>query len=268
MSVTVSVSAFDEASIVGLLRNAGCVFAEDEAGLLIAEASTPDQLELLVGQRVSGRPLEHLLGWAEFAGRRIVVRPGVFVPRRRTELLVREAIALAPCPAVVLDLCCGSGAVGVAASAALDRVELHAVDIEPAAVACARENLADVDGRVYEGDLFDPLPDALRGRIDLLLVNAPYVPSDAVAGMPPEARDHEPRVALDGGRDGLAVLRRVTVAALGWLAPGGHLLVETSTAQAEQMASAFAVNGLRARVVHDEDLGATVVVGRQVPAGT
>jgi release factor glutamine methyltransferase len=259
--MTVSGSASVEASIAGRLRRAGCVFAEDEAALLVSEAATPEELELLVGQRVAGRPLEQVLGWAEFAGRRIVVQPGVFVPRRRTELLVREAIAVAPDPAIVVDLCCGSGAVGAAVSAALETVELHAADIDPAAVACARRNLAAAGGQVYLGDLFDPLPAALRGRIDLLVVNAPYVPTDAVAGMPPEARDHEPRTSLDGGPDGLDVLHRVTVAAPEWLAPGGHLLVETSGGQARAMAAAMAESGLRPAVRHDEELAATVVIG-------
>ena len=245
------------------LRAAGCVFAEDEARLLLSAAGTPDELAALVARRVAGEPLEHLLGWAEFAGRRIVVQPGVFVPRRRTELLVREAVAVAPDSAVVVDLCCGSGAVGAAVAAAVGRVELHAADIEPAAVACARVNLADIGGTVYEGDLFDPLPDALRGRIDLLLVNAPYVPSDAVDRMPPEAREHEPLVALDGGVDGLDVLRRVTAQATSWLAPRGHLLVETSGGQAPDMVAAFIASGLVPRITSDDDLAATVVIGRR-----
>jgi release factor glutamine methyltransferase len=162
---------------------------------------------------------------------------------------------------VVLDLCCGSGAVGAALAAAMDRVELHAADIDPAAVRCARRNVATAGGQVYQGDLYAPLPGRLRGRIDILAANVPYVPTGEVGLLPPEARGHEPRVALDGGADGLDVLRRVTVAAPRWLAPGGHLLVEASERQARQAAEAFARRGLVPRVAHSSALNTTVVIG-------
>ncbi|MGQ0840001.1 putative protein N(5)-glutamine methyltransferase [Actinokineospora sp.] len=246
--------------IVARLRAAGCVFAEDEARLLVAAARTPTDLTALVDRRAAGEPLEHLLGWAEFCGLRIAVDPGVFVPRRRTEFLVREAIALADRPgAVIVDLCCGSGAVGAALVAALDGVELHAVDIDPAAVRCARRNVAA--GRVYEGDLYAPLPADLRGRVDVLVVNAPYVPSAAIRLLPPEARLHEPRQALDGGPDGLDTQRRVTAAARDWLAPGGHLLIETSEHQAPQTIDAVVHAGLTARTTDSAQYHATVVIG-------
>src|SRR5262245_26965474 len=124
-------------NLVATLRNAGCVFAEEEARLLLSAAPTPAELAAMVRRRVAGVPLEHVLGWAEFAGLRIAVDSGVFVPRRRTEFLVDQAVAIAPPQPVVLDLCCGSGALGVALAAALGRVELHAADVDPAAVRCA-----------------------------------------------------------------------------------------------------------------------------------
>lgn len=249
-----------DTAVVARLRAAGCVFAEDEARLLAEAAATPDALTALVGQRVAGLPLEHLLGWAEFCGLRIAVDPGVFVPRRRTELLVREAAARAPSRPVVVDLCCGSGAVGAALAAVLDVAELHAADVDPAAVDCARRNLPGAS--VHVGDLFDALPADLRGRIDVLAANVPYVPSDALALMPPEARLHEPREALDGGTDGLAVARRVIDGASSWLAPGGSLLFETGEAQVAAAVAAVAAGGLLPRVATDDELGATVVIGR------
>jgi release factor glutamine methyltransferase len=249
--------------IVTRLRAAGCVFAEDEARLLISTARTPAHLDAMVDRRAAGLPLEHVVGWAEFCGLRIAVAAGVFVPRHRTEFLVHQAtaLALARPGTVVVDLCCGSGAVGAALVAALDRVELYGVDIDPAAVRCARRNIAAAGGQVYEGDLYEPLPAALRGRIDLLVANAPYVPTEAIGLLPPEARMHEPRVALDGGADGLDVQRRVAAAAPRWLAPGGHLLVETSERQAPQTAGIFARNGLIPRTANSDDLNATVVMG-------
>lgn len=254
-------------AVVARLRAAGCVFAEDEARVLAAAANTPAELDALVARRVSGLPLEQVVGWAEFGGLRIVVSPGVFVPRRRSEFLVRTAVSLAPQPRpLIVDLCCGTGALGLAVAAALGGTrpggtELYAADIDPVAVACARRNVEPAGGRVYQGDLFGPLPRALRGRVAVAICNGPYVPSPDVAFLPPEARDHEPRTALDGGPDGLAVLRRVAAAAPHWLAPGGSLLVETSDRQAPAMTRAMTGAGLRARVHSCAESGATVVTG-------
>jgi release factor glutamine methyltransferase len=258
-------SEFPEEAVVPRLRAAGCVFAEDEARLLVAAAGTAAELDALVDRRVAGEPLEHLLGWVEFSGLRITVAAGVFVPRRRTEVLVEAAVDLARPGGVVVDLCCGSGALGVAVAAAVDGVELHAADVDPAAVDCARRNVAHIGGHVHAGDLYAALPPALRGRIDVLLANVPYVPSDAIALMPPEARLHEARVALDGVVDGLDVARRVIAGAPLWLAPGGSLLFETSQDQAPTAAAVVAAAGLVARVVTDDDRGATVVVASQPP---
>ncbi|MGZ4777439.1 MAG: putative protein N(5)-glutamine methyltransferase, partial [Oryzihumus sp.] len=208
-----------EAEIVPALRAAGCVFAEEEAALLVA-AATGHGLAALVRRRVAGEPLEQVLGWAEFCGQRFVVEPGVFVPRQRTRLLVREAVALARPGAVVLDVCCGVGAVGAAVAAAVPGAELWAADVDPVAVRCAERNLAAFGGRAFAGDLYDALPAGLRGRVDVLVANAPYVPTAEIAMMPPEARDHELTAALDGGADGVDVQRRVAAAAPDWLAPG------------------------------------------------
>jgi len=298
---------------VARLRAAGCVFAEDEARLLIATARTADELSAMVERRAAGLPLEQVLGWAEFCGLRIAVDPGVFVPRRRTEFLVQQAVLIRgdnppqtppavspggthppgpplgethpprpplgrasrppvppwpprpPVPprlsrpgCIVVDLCCGAGAIGAALAAAVDRAEVHAVDIDPAAVACARRN---VPGHVYQGDLYQPLPARLRGQVRILAANVPYVPTGEIGFLPPEARAHEPLVALDGGPDGLDVLRRVAAGAPDWLAPGGHLLIETSERQAPVAAAAFAASGLAVQVTTSADLNATVVIG-------
>jgi release factor glutamine methyltransferase len=257
--------------VVARLRAAGCVFAEDEAQLLVSAARTPAELDAMVDRRVGGLPLEQVLGWAEFCGLRIAVDPGVFVPRRRTELLVRQAVELVRGRAggadraarrpVVVDLCCGSGAVGTALAAILGEIELCAADVDPAAVRCARRNVIPAGGQVFEGDLYAALPRTLRGRVEVLVANAPYVPTDAIGLMPPEARLYEARVALDGGADGLDVQRRIADAAPLWLAPGGHLLVETSRRQAATSVEILARSGLVTRVAGSDELDATVVIG-------
>ncbi|WP_158373539.1 putative protein N(5)-glutamine methyltransferase [Cellulosimicrobium cellulans] len=272
------------AALVTRLRAAGCVFAEDEAALLLAEAPDAAALDVMTARRVAGEPLEQVVGWAEFRGLRIGVEPGVFVPRARTGLLVREAVralgsrvtGTAPGDPrvrgrtgstgdgpVVVDLCCGTGAVGLAVATEHPGVALWAVDLDPAAVACARRNaaaLGPADATVLLGDLDAPLPAALAGRVDVLVANAPYVPTAEIAHMPSEARDHEPRTALDGGADGVDLHRRVAAAAPRWLAPGGRLLIETSVRQAGATAAACEGQGLAVRVVHDDDLDGTVVV--------
>jgi release factor glutamine methyltransferase len=298
---------------VALLRRAGCVFAEDEARLIEETAGSPAQAAELAARRADGLPLELVLGWAEFCGLRIAVTPGVFIPRRRTEFLASQAIALgrrSGGPHVVLDLCCGSGAIGLAIlnglrapgpAAGAGRteaigngtvsaggteaigngtggngtggtvsasgtgtgrlsVELHAADADPAAVACARANIGAA-GRVYQGDLYDVLPASLRGRVTLLTANVPYVPTAEIALLPPEARDHEPPATLDGGADGLDLLRRVASGAPSWLAPGGWLLIETSGRQLALAVQAVAAAGLRGGSMHDPELGATIVAG-------
>lgn len=272
--------------VVARLRAAGCVFAEDEAAVLTGSARTPAELDAMVARRVQGEPLEQVVGWAEFAGLRVLVGPGVFVPRRRSEFLVQVAAALAGRPdrsaaRVIADVCCGTGALGLAVAAELAErdadgpassrvrlsgVELHAADLDPAAVACARRNVEPAGGHVYAGDLLSALPDSLRGRIGVLICNAPYVPTSEIAFMPAEARDHEAPMALDGGADGLAVLRRVAAGAAAWLSPGGVLLVETGERQAASMAEAMTAAGLAAQVHSDDESGATVVTGVRSPS--
>jgi release factor glutamine methyltransferase len=259
-----SVSPLPESVVVTRLRAAGCVFAEDEARLLRSAAATLADLSAMVDRRAAGEPLEHVVGWAEFCGLRIAVTPGVFVPRRRTEFLVSKAVTLAGHAAqprtVVVDLCCGSGALGVALATALGEVELYAADLDPVAVRCARRNVAAVGGQVYQGDLYGPLPATLRGRVGILIANVPYVPSGDVALLPPEARIYEPRLALDGGADGLDILRRVAAEAPSWLAPGGHLLTEASERQVPGIIAATTGAGLIPRVTRSEELNATVVI--------
>lgn len=243
--------------LVERLRAAGCVFAEDEAALLLAATDDAAELEAMVRRRVSGTPLEVVVGWADFAGLRIAVDPGVFVPRPRTEALVAEAVARGRTGATIIDVCCGTGAVGLAVATALAG-ELHSADLDPAAVANAARNVP----RPYLGDLFDPLPTGLKA--DLIVFVAPYVPSAEIDLLPREARLHEPLASLDGGADGLAVVRRVVARAPAWLAPGGWLVTEVSGRQADATAAAMRAAGLVASVVRDDELDTTVALGHYV----
>lgn len=250
--------------VVAALRAAGCVYAEEEATLLTEAAGGPAELAALVRRRVAGVPLEHVVGWVDFGGRRIAVDEGVFVPRRRSELLVRQAVSFlhgraAP---VVVDMCCGCGAIGLAVAVHAPGSRVHAVDIDPVAVRCAARNLAPIGGVAYRGDLFEGLPSVLRGRVDVLVGNAPYVPTDAIGLMPPEARDHEPAIALDGGPDGTDLLRRIIAGAPDWLAADGMVLVELGESQIGAVTGALEAATLHPVIVTD-DRGGLVAVGRR-----
>ncbi|MCX6398525.1 MAG: putative protein N(5)-glutamine methyltransferase [Propionibacteriales bacterium] len=250
--------------LVTRLRTAGCVFAEEEAALLEGAANTPADLESLVQRRIAGEPLEYVVGWVAFDGIRVAVDSGVFVPRQRTAYLVELAsLALTDTglPGTALDLCCGSGALGLALARRLPGLVLHATDNDPVAVACAARNLAPIGGVAHLGDLDQPLPDELRGRVGVILANVPYVPTGSIALMPHESRDHEPPNTVDGGTDGLDLLRRVAALAPAWLRPGGRVFCEVSEGQADAATAAFAEAGLDARIHHDPERYATVVSG-------
>jgi release factor glutamine methyltransferase len=260
---------YDE--LVARLRAAGCVFADDEARLLLDDAPTDAALTARVERREIGTPLEQVLGWVEFAGLRLDVGPGVFVPRRRTELLVRVAVdALrGRGAATVVDLCCGVGAVALAVASQVAEVGVVAVDIDPDAVACAARSARrlGIAERVelHTGDLDAPLPQALRGGVAVLTANAPYVPTAEIALMPREARLHERPVALDGGAGGVEVQRRVLDVAPAWLARGGVVAIESSRHGASALVRTAEAVGLSADVVTADDLDATVVVARVRP---
>lgn len=249
--------------VVARLRGAGCVWAEAEAALLLEAAAGPAGLESLVARRVAGEPLELVLGWVDFLGRRLRVGPGVFVPRRRTELLARTTLAEAAArtrpgraPVVVVEMCCGVAPVAACLPAG---VEAHAADVSAVALEWARTNAPRA--ALHEGDLYDALPRELRGRVEVLAANAPYVPTGRIADMPPEARDHEPLASLDGGGDGVDLHRRLAAAAGEWLAPGGVLVVETGRSQVALTSGTMVAAGLATRVVEDPAIDGCVIVG-------
>ncbi len=236
------------------------MYAEEEASLLLdAAESDPVRLRRLIDRRLGGEPLEYVLGWAAFDDLRLRVVSGVFVPRARTVAVVREAAARATAGSTVVDLCCGVGAIGAALLRRLGPLQLIAADIDADAVAVAQENLGD-RGIAIESDLFDALPDRLRHAVDVIAVNAPYVPTAAIDLMPAEARAFERHRALDGGDDGLALHARIASTCSVWLRAGGAVVIETSADQAEASARLFTDAGLEAQIAFHEDVDGTVVV--------
>ena len=229
------------------LRAAGCVAPEEEAVELRAVARDDVHLDELVRRREAGEPLAWITGSVRFCGLSVAVHPGVYVPRWQTEMLAERAAELLPVDGIALDLCCGSGAI---ARVLVDRragAVVVATDVDPAAVDCARANGIDA----YAGDLYGPLPERLRGIVDVAVAVPPYVPSDALALL---ARTPEPALALDGGREGLDVARRIVCEAPRWLRPGGALLVEIGRPQVHAIDGALRANGFRdVHVIHDPE---------------
>jgi release factor glutamine methyltransferase len=217
-------------------------------------------------QRCAGTPLQHLTGRQAFRGLNLEVRPGVFVPRPETEVLVEAATQVTagvPRP-LVLDVGTGTGAVGLALKRAHRDVRLHAVDVNPEAVELAQRN-ADRHRLVidlYLGDLFAPIPSALRGRFDLIVSNPPYVTEAEYEELPEEVRA-DPYEALVGGTD---VHARLADEAPSWLRPGGWLVVEIGTSQADDVSRLFRRTLEEVHALEDLAGRPRVVLGR-APGG-
>lgn len=253
-------AAVDVAPVAARLRRSGSVFAEEEAAALIGASSSVEHLESLILARMAGQPLEHLVGYVVFRGLRVPVGPGIFVPRQRTAHLVDTALGLVRETSTVLDLCCGCGAIGYAlAREAECEIDVWATDLDEVSVAWATRLLPP--GRVVRGDLFDGLPEGLR--FDVIVANAPYVPSARVALMPPEARDHEPLRALDGGDDGLAVHRRMADSAARWLTPTGRFVTEIGEPQIDAALELYRSAGFDVTISRDDEFDATALIAWQ-----
>ena len=222
------------------LAEAGCVAAADEADALIEAASgDPDRLRDLVARRTEGEPLAWLTGAVTFCGLRLFVAAGVYVPRPQTEGLARRAVALLPPSGVAVDLCTGAGAIAAVLGAAVPSARILATELDPNAARCARRNRVEV----FEGSLDDPLPSAFARRVDVLTAVVPYVPTGALPLLPRDVQAFEPRLALDGGPDGTAVLEEVVRRSRAWLRPGGRLLLELGGDQAEPIGRSLAERG-------------------------
>jgi release factor glutamine methyltransferase len=250
--------------IVSALADGGCVAPAEEAdALFLASSEGVGPIDELVARRVSGEPLAWITGSIVFGGGRVHVDPGVFVPRPHTEAMALRAASLLPDAGIAVDLCTGSGAVATVLSAAHPRATVAATEVDPLAVACARRNGVDV----FVGDLDAPLPQALRGNVDVMTAVVPYVPTEELPFLPRDVLANEPRTALDGGPRGTSVLVRAAEAAPRWLRPGGSVLLELGGDQAGEVAAACERVGLIGIRVHrDGDGQDRAIEARAEPA--
>jgi release factor glutamine methyltransferase len=220
----------DRVSVTQILAEAGCIAASEEADELIrAAAGDSGMLDDLVSRRTNGEPIAWLTGAVTFCGVRLFVAPGVYVPRRQTEPLARRAVTLLPSAGVAADLCTGTGAVAAVLAMAVPTARVLATELDRNAARCARRNGVEV----FEGVLDDPLPRAFEHRVDVLTAVVPYVPTDSLRLLPHDVQVFEPRLALDGGVDGMHLLKAVVRRSTRWLRPGGWLLLEVGGDQAE-----------------------------------
>ena len=239
------------ADVASRLALAGCVAAAEEADELVeAAAGDADALWPLVIRREAGEPLAWVTGGVRFLGEDIRVDHGVYVPRFQTELLARRALDLLPPDGSAADLCTGSGALAAVLARRRPGARVVASDLDPVACSCAAANGVEV----YRGDLTDPLPEELKGRLDLVVAVVPYVPTPRLAFLPRDSKDFEPVLALDGGPDGTAVLERAVTASAAWLRPGGTLLLELGAGEDARLAGPLREAGFdAARLLLDDD---------------
>jgi release factor glutamine methyltransferase len=238
--------------VVSALAEGGCVAPDAEAdALFLASSEGVGRIEELVARRLQGEPLAWITGSVLFCGVRILVDPGVFVPRPHTEAMAERALSLLPAAGIAVDLCTGSGAVAAVLASAHPEATVVATDIDPVAVACAGRNGV----RALTGDLDEPLPPSLRGRVDVLTAVVPYVPTEELPFLTRDVLANEPRTALDGGPRGTRVLVRAAEAAARWLGPGGSVLLELGGDQASEVAKVSAGIGLSEIRVHRDGEG-------------
>ncbi len=213
----------------------------------------------LVGRRAAREPLQHLTGTAAFRHVELAVGPGVFVPRPETELLAgwavdraREVTTADHAP-VLVDLCTGSGAIAASLADEVPGAEVHAVELDEGAHAWAERNLAGTGVDLRQGDMAEAFPE-LDGTVDVVACNPPYIPLEAFASVAPEARDHDPALALWSGQDGLDAMRVLEATAARLLHPGGWVGAEHADVQGESAAAVFLATGRWTQVRDHEDL--------------
>jgi release factor glutamine methyltransferase len=241
----------DRVAVTQLLTEAGCIAADEEADELIQAASGDlDVLGDLVARRTNGEPIAWLTGTVTFCGVELFVAPGVYVPRWQTEPLARRAVTLLPSAGVAADLCTGVGAIAAVLAAAVPTAQVLATDLDNIAARCARRNGVEV----FEGFLDDPLPREFQHRVDVLTAVVPYVPTDSLRLLPRDVQAFEPRLALDGGIEGMDLLAEVARRSTSWLCPGGWLLLELGGDQAERLGQWLHELGFQGLdVLSDED---------------
>ena len=240
------------AELSARLSAAGFLAADGEADVLLAAADEAGGgVEPLAARRLAGEPLAWIVGHTWFAGHRLIVTPGVYVPRPHTEAVAARALVHLGPAGVAVDACTGSGAVAATLQRARPGARVLGTDLDPVAVACARANGVEA----HCGDLLTPVPSDLDGQLDVVVAVVPYVPTPALAYLQRDTLRYETTLAYDGGPDGTDRLQRLAADARRLLRPGGHLVAELGGDQADRMGAALAALGYGPAVVISDDDG-------------
>ena len=251
--------------IVEVLQQGGIENAHREARWLLESAGEVDSALALARRRIAGEPLQYLTGIAGFRHLELAVGPGVLVPRPETESVAQRALDLLPPGGTLVDVGTGSGAIALSVAHERRDATVWGTDLSPEALswAIANRDRLKLDVELVEGNLFDPLPDRLRGHVDVVVSNPPYVGEDERSILPREVVEHEPHVALFAD-DGLAVIRRLVDAAPVWLAEGGWLVLEISERHPAEVSDLLKSGGFD-RVFVEQDLAgrARIASGRR-----
>jgi release factor glutamine methyltransferase len=250
----------DMASVTRALETAGCVAPGEEAVELIQAAHGDEgALARMLARRITGEPLAWITGSVDFCGLDVAVDPGVYVPRWQSEPLAMLAAELLPPTGLGVDLCTGSGAIAMVMQTARPGARVVGTEIDSVAANCARRNGVVV----YEGDLDDALPAELASQIDVMVGVLPYVPSDAIQYLPRDVQHFEPRMALDGGEAGLALISTIVPRSPRWIRPGGWLALEIGSDQVAEVATMLTGSGyVDLDVLADEEGDPRGIYGR------
>jgi release factor glutamine methyltransferase len=247
-------------TVAARLAAAGCVAPEEEARELLHDAPGAAELEARLRRREVGEPLAWITGRTTFGGVVVRVDPGVYVPRVQSEDLAQRAAAVLLGRGIAIDLCTGSGAIAAWLQHAVPDAFVVGIDVDPTAARCAMSNGV----RAVVGDLAASLH--VSGAVDVVTAVAPYVPSGEQRLLPTDVQRHEPVRALDGGDDGLAVVRRVVGNAAMVLRAGGYLFLELGGAQDELLAPDLERHGFApAEPWHDDDGDLRGLTARRKP---
>ena len=242
----------------------------------VVDEAAGGRFRALVARRAHHEPLQHLLGYEDFRGLRLRVTPDVLIPRPETEGLVEWALELLNTsspegPPMLADVGTGSGAIACALAAACPAARVVATDISPAALAVAEGNVRALGlggrVRVLAGDLLEPMA-AEPAALDMIVANAPYLPSGILSSLPREVVAFEPRQALDGGPDGMEVIRRLLTAAPAALRPGGRLVLEIGEDQSGPLAALMAAAGFVDVASRDDLRGVSRYLAGRLPPGS
>jgi release factor glutamine methyltransferase len=268
--VVTNVSELQQQSLP-LLVTAGVVFPDEELALILEAATglpraslqpsfemthqVASEIGAMVRRRTQGEPLHYVTGYVDFRSLRLAIGPGAFIPRPGTVAVVDRAEAALPRGGLVADVCTGCGAIALAIASERPDATVYGSDVSGEALAWAEENRArtGLEVTLLLGDLFDPLPAELRGRFDVIVSNPPHVPLGEARLMPRDVVDHEPAEALFAGADGLLIINRLALEALGWLKPDGWFVCELGESHNDEVTRHLRSLGYTDVAIHPDE---------------